>query len=285
MKQIVLSDHANDQAQLAKKQREDEFRAAMERHDELLAERQSRIDEAKARSSEAWKEKRTLPAIGFRLLAWWRSMTGRPRRPAIRQPSQEETVWQAGNQGENLVADHLAKRLGEDWTLVSGYKNSKGEIDQVLIGPSGLTTIEIKYVNGSVSVEGDSWFRDKYDNYGNLVESRIPIADRRGRSPSRQLNEATEKLVSHASKRLPGLRATPIVVLAHPKSEIESVVSATAIPVTLDTWDLEQTLGTRSNPLQAQQQAELIEILWRDHAYHARPRPPRSAPPAALAGG
>ena len=169
--------------------------------------------------------------------------------------------------------------------MVSGYKNSKGEIDQVLIGPSGLTTIEIKYVNGSVSVEGDSWFRDKYDNYGNLVESRIPIADRRGRSPSRQLNEATEKLVSHASKRLPGLRATPIVVLAHPKSEIESVVSATAIPVTLDTWDLEQTLGTRSNPLQAQQQAELIEILWRDHAYHARPRPPRSAPPAALAGG
>src|SRR3984893_5515191 len=94
----------------------------------------------------------------------------------------------AGIAGEQLVATELGRALDDEWTLLRGYRNRRGEIDHLLLGPRGLFAIEVKNLNATVHVDGDRWRADKYDNYGNLVEQRA-ITDARGRSPRGQLNE------------------------------------------------------------------------------------------------
>src|ERR1700730_1840027 len=99
----------------------------------------------------------------------------------------------AGTAGDQLVATELGRALDDDWTLLRGYRNRRGEIDHLLLGPQGLFAIEVKNINATVHIDGDRWRADKYDNYGNLVEQR-EVADRKGRSPSEQLNESAGEL-------------------------------------------------------------------------------------------
>jgi hypothetical protein len=57
-------------------------------------------------------------------------------------------------------------------------------------------TLDAKAINGKVCVNGDAYWPDKYVRYGSLVETRLPITDQAGRSPSRQLNEHIDMLQS-----------------------------------------------------------------------------------------
>jgi len=41
--------------------------------------------------------------------------------------------------------------------LFSGYRNRRGEIDGLLLGPSGLFAYEVKYHNATVYISGDDW--------------------------------------------------------------------------------------------------------------------------------
>ena len=125
-------------------------------------------------------------------LSSWRRNPQMPRPPVLADaPTDTEAKLRAGIAGEELVASELGDVLGDEWTLVRGYRNRHGEIDQLLLGPPGLLAIEIKNLNATVHVDGDRWRADKYDNYGNLVEQRV-ITDRKGRSPSVQLNEPAD---------------------------------------------------------------------------------------------
>ena len=130
----------------------------------------------------------------------------------------------AGIAGEQLVATELGRALDDDWTLLRGYRNRRGEIDQLLLGPRGLFAIEVKNLNATVHVDGDRWRADKYDNYGNLVEQR-PVADRMGRSPSVQLNEPADDLERFLAERgqpagiRPGGRPRSPAVRARPGAE------------------------------------------------------------------
>ena len=44
-----------------------------------------------------------------------------PPRPPRGESSDEERMWQAGNEGERRVTAHLSSLLNDDWTLLSGY--------------------------------------------------------------------------------------------------------------------------------------------------------------------
>jgi Holliday junction resolvase-like predicted endonuclease len=56
----------------------------------------------------------------------------------------------AGIAGERQVAEALGRALGDDWVLMRGYQNRLGEIDHLLLGPSGFVAIEVKNINGTV---------------------------------------------------------------------------------------------------------------------------------------
>ena len=150
---------------------------------------------------------------------------------------------QGRDRGEELVAAELSHALGDDWTLLRGYRNRRGEIDDLLLGPTGLLAIEVKNINATVHVDGDRWQGDKYDNYGNLVEQRL-IADRRGRSPSEQLNEPADELQRFLRERGQQVTIQRVVVLAHRRSRLAPAAAATVHVVT-STDDVLSLAGSR----------------------------------------
>ena len=85
--------------------------------------------------------------------------------------AQEEKAA-AGVRGEQGVAAGLGRALGDDWILFQGYRNRRGEIDGLLLGPRGLLAIEVKNHNGTVDIRGDDWSSVKYGRRGDVLRER-----------------------------------------------------------------------------------------------------------------
>lgn len=282
MRKITLSDHTTDMIQQAEQQRASENAARQAEYEKACHRYTESVDAARNQMKEAWRRRKVFAAIGHALRMQWRAQFGVPSRPRlVTTRTEAENVWKAGSEGEAGVAQFLADRLDDEWTLVCGYSNARGEIDQVLIGPRGVFAIEIKNVNRCVHIAGDVWTGDKYDNYGNLVETGKPITDKRGRSPARQINESADKMDEFLRKSMPGIASCRLVVLSHPKAGIESASNPTVIPVVLSGWNLDRTILQVPPSLDAVQRSKVIETLKRDHAYHQKRRAaPRDPVPA-----
>ena len=115
------------------------------------------------------------------VIAVWRAGRPVPAVPVLAsQPTDEEASWAAGAAGEQLVAGQLGQALGDKWTLLRGYRNRRGEIDHLLLGPRGRFAIEVKNQNVRIDCHGDQWWSAKYDKYGNQVTPRREMTDGRG---------------------------------------------------------------------------------------------------------
>jgi hypothetical protein len=237
---VVLSDHPAEMLEdLASHQRaaadrdRAEHRKALARHEEALARHSARVITLRRDRDRARAERRWFTWARTAVVTW-RTQQRPPRPPVPRQdpgPMQhgvadEEAILAAGITGEHIVAADLGAALGDEWTLLHGYRNRRGEIDHILLGPQGLFTIEVKYRNATVDIDGDVWRFRKYDHYGNVVEHGL-ITDRRGRSPSVQLNEATAELEQFLSSRRHPVRARRVVILTHPRSALGQVRNVT----------------------------------------------------------
>ena len=205
MRVVSLSDHPGAMRRDAQQRRAAADREAQQAHESVLAVHRERVAQARVARDEAWAARRWG--------AWLRGVFAvrRAQRqvPAARlpasQPTVEEERWAAGSAGELLIADRLGRALDDEWTLLRGYRNRGGEIDHLLLGPRGLFAIEVKNQNARVNCHGDQWWSTKYDKYGNPVEPRREMTDRRGRSPSVQLNEPASQLEGFlALPRSPG---------------------------------------------------------------------------------
>jgi hypothetical protein len=209
-----------------------------------------------------------------RWLTWLR------RRVAVRRlrkhpPSQPASgAWDAdveakltaGIEGERDVLQHLASTFGDEWVNLCGYRNRRGEIDQLLLGPNGLFAIEVKHRNGTVYCQGDEWWLEKYDRYGNLVEQG-PMHDRRGRSPSVQLNEPVYELEAFLSRRGQPVRITPIVVLTHPRAQLAAAHDPT-VNVATDPGYLTALINQAPYTFDQARRAAIEQLIAKDHAFH-----------------
>jgi Nuclease-related domain len=237
------------------------FEKALARHEASLRRARRARDQARARRQ--W-------------LTWLRLALAvrRERRHAPRPPtpvdgrpggrdSDREEILAAGVAGEELVEASLHRRLDDEWTLIRGYRNRRGEIDHLLLGPRGVVAIEVKHRNATVHCDGDDWRFDKYDNYGNLVEQGR-ITDARGRSPSVQLNEpadALEELLRARGHRVPVRR---VVLLTHSRSRIGRIHRATVQVATSADFVLDLVNGTAPS-LTAGQLGQMRQLIERDH--------------------
>jgi hypothetical protein len=178
----------------------------------------------------------------------------------------------AGIAGEQLVAAELGRALDDDWTLLHGYRNRRGEIDHLLLGPQGLFAIEVKNLNATVHVDGDRWRADKYDNYGNLVEQR-PIADAKGRSPSAQLNEPAGDLERFLRERGQPVTVQRVVILAHRRSRIGTTRNLTVrVGTSADYLLTLINIPSSQEPLSDQQRTGIRRLIQHDHAFHDKQR-------------
>jgi Nuclease-related domain len=201
------------------------------------------------------------------------------RRAASPAPSDAEEKLAAGVTGEQWAAREFGRVLGDDWVLVRGYCNKRGEIDHLLLGPTGLIAIESKHLNATVSCDGDDWRFEKFDRAGNLVE-RGDLSDRGGRSPSVQLNEPADLLEEFLSTRVGKVTTLRVVLLTHPNSRRGKCRKPT-VHIATSAASLADQLKDMPPVLSASQRARIEELIARDHRYHEARRPSKAAPRAA----
>jgi hypothetical protein len=266
---IVLSDHTSDMTQRSAKQRQAEYDGASQNRENVLAGRAERRAQRHGLLATAWRNGR----VGaFLFHAGWLGvlyLMPRPAKPVMRGADAEEIIWASGGEGEQSVRVRWEQMFSNRWTLICGYRTRAGEIDQILVGPHGIFAIEVKHINGEVSCNGDVWWRNKYDNYGNLVEQNVRIADRGGRGPSAQVNEAADILEARLAERGSPARVTRVVVFSHPKSRIGRLDGMTVHWAgTLDSFTAKHFAGSRQTHIDAAIVQRVIDTIQNDHARH-----------------
>ncbi|MBX3625034.1 MAG: NERD domain-containing protein [Rhizobacter sp.] len=269
MRHVALSNHTREQADAAADKRQERYEAALDVYRTKLKERKDRALELATISSDAWTAKRYLAWFGSLLPRLNHVLSASPSSPIKEQASREELLWEIGGEGEQRVLRFLASRLPDEWVALSGYWNPGGEVDLLLVGPPGVMAIEIKYINGKVYCDRDHWRKDKYDKYGNLVETAISLADRRGRSPSAQLNAPADRLQRYLAERTPVKRVLRCVVLSHEASRIGGVTAPTVDEVVLLTDFYPEAVFDRVLTGKEHYLVDdLVRLIERDHAYH-----------------
>ena len=268
MQVIELSNHPGDMlADMSRRRRAAQSRAQDSYEDALIRHQAGvqaiRVKRDRAREHHRWW---AWLRLAFAVWAEKRRAPGKPV-PDTDDTDTEEKI-KAGIAGEQLVAAGLGRALGDDWTLLRGYRNRRGEIDHLLLGPRGLFAIEVKNINATVHIDGDRWQADKYDNYGNLVEQRL-ITDRRGRSPSEQLNEPAGELERFLDERGQPVTIQRIVVLTHRRSRLGSVKSPTVNAGTSTAYLL-SLVADSANQLSHSPQDQIQRLIVRDHDFHDR---------------
>jgi hypothetical protein len=270
MHMVELSNHPGDMLSDASRQRLAAEKRALDGYEDELIRYRARVQTIQVRRDRARARRR-----------WWTWLrlvfaVSRQKRKIPRQPVQPtgstdlEEKLRAGIAGEQLVTVELGRALDDDWALLRGYRNRRGEIDHLLVGPKGLFAIEVKNLNATVHVDGDRWQADKYDNYGNLVEQR-PIADRKGRSPSVQLNEAADDLGRFLRERGQPVTIHRVVILAHRRSRLGARQNLTVLVGTSTDYVL-ALLGGSADHLSGKRQAEIQRLIQQDHDFHHKRR-------------
>jgi Nuclease-related domain len=266
-----LSDHPGAMLLDAQQRRAAGDREMQLAHENALAVHRQRAAQAREARDRAWAQRRWA-AWARGVFAVWRARAQLPaaRLPAS-QPTDEEERLAAGAAGERLAADALDRVLDDEWTLFRGYRNRRGEIDQVLLGPRGLFAIEVKNHNARIDVHGDQWWSTKYDRYGNPLGPRREMSDGRGRSPSVQLNEPASQLADFLRSRGHPVTIGRVVVLTHPRAQLRSCTSPT-VHICTSMQQIRKLLNASKVSVNAAERAELEQLIVKDHHFHARRR-------------
>jgi hypothetical protein len=282
MRVVELSDHPGTMLKRAQKARTASAERDRLRFEAELAQHRERVNVARQARSQALAQRRWWAWLRGSI-AVWRERRRVPAAPVLpRMPSDQEGILAAGMEGERLVAASLGRSLGDEWTLLRGYRNRGGEIDHLLLGPSGLFAIEGKHRNATVYCAGDRWWYVKYDRYGNQVE-KDEMADKRGRSPSQQLNQPADQIEGFLRSRGHPVALERIVLLTHSRSRLGNCTDPT-VRVSTSTDDVIKLINA-SRPVITDDECEQLErLIIRDHQYHATRRTsarnhPRAARP------
>jgi hypothetical protein len=228
---------------------------------------------------EALRAERRKARSAGRWLAWLRLLFAMPgaKREATRQhlatalPTAREQTILAGRNAERRVAAELAAALDDEWLLLRGYCNARGEIDALLLGPHGLFAIEEKYRNIRVYVRGDDWTAQQIDKFGNPRSARLPMRDGKGRSPSEQVKGPVAALSRWLSTNKRGTPITPVVLLTHPNARIGYVQDAT-VRIERSVPRLLALIERSGQALDRERRADIERLVRRDHDFHAAKR-------------
>lgn len=273
MRIVELSNHPGDMLNEASQRRKSADKRANSRYEDALIQHQARVQTVRVKRARARQHHRWWAWLRLAFTVWTEKR--RAPRPAARstEPTDTEERIRAGIAGEQLVAAELGRALTNDWTLLHGYRNRRGEIDHLLLGPRGLFAIEVKNINATVHIDGDRWHADKYDNYGNLVEQR-EVTDRKGRSPSEQISEPAAELERFLAQRGQHATVQRVVVLTHRRSRL-APGSHPTVSVATSTASVLSLLNESDQELDQKRRTELQRLIQRDHEFHEKTRRPR----------
>jgi hypothetical protein len=274
VKITVLSDHAADQLRQREAERQARYDAQYDAYEQRLRVRQELIEAGRAERRAARQQGRYMRAAAAALCVAWhryRKLAESRKRPVKESPGTEDHIWREGQAGEDALAAYLGRSLAGDWVMVKGYRNPKGEIDAILIGPGGIFSMEAKHYRGIISCEGDCWTRDKYDSWGNKVLCGEPIADHGGRGPSRQINESTDFPERFMRKTVPLIRICRTVMFTRDDAAFGQLRNVTVDGVyLLSDFDLGDMLRKSAVALTGPEVERAEELIRKDHQYWER---------------
>jgi hypothetical protein len=275
LKKIILSDHITERLDEMYRGRETRYASGMETYNNETRGRQEKIEKGRGLLKEAWDERRPLKVIRYAFEYLKSRMTAKPVAPVMELPDSEERRYLSGREGEMKVDEHLGRLLGDEWTVIAGYRNFKGEIDRILVGPPGIFATEVKNVNGRISRTADVWMRNRYDGRGRLTGDSDRIADGkedgRNRCPDRQLNEPADVLERYLGRIFPGCRIHRTVVFTHERSRLGSLEGHNADEVVLlGDWNLEGTFQKSAFRMTEAEVEKAVQKIQQSHRYMDR---------------
>lgn len=257
----VLSDHPGAQLQ--------DTDAALARERDRIAEHSRAVDalRRRQRASRRWWQLGKWLRDARELQAVQRSAPAAD--PAVLHRRAQQ---QAGVDAEDRVAAELERHLRGDWTLFRGYANRRGEVDHLLVGPAGVWAVEVKGRGVRVHVTGDDWRFEKFDRYGNRVESGV-LADRRGRSWGRQVGEVAGALGEFLRSRGASVPVRTAVVVMHDRAELGTCRNPGVDVVSIGTRSLLDQISRTAAVLDLETRHKVANLVRRDHRFHAQRRP------------
>jgi hypothetical protein len=268
MRVVELSDHPGELLEQERQRREDAQERAQAQFERRRSKHQARVRRARQARDEARSQRRWLSWLRG-IVAVRREQRQAPEPPAPLPVTAAEEILAAGVHGEGIVTRELGQALDGEWTLLRGYHNRLGEIDHLLLGPGGLVAIEVKYRNATVHCDGDTWWYDKYDRAGHLVERGQPLADNRGRSPSMQLNQPAGLLEEFLRTRGHGVPVQRVVLFTHAQSRLGTCRNRT-VHIATSTGYVLDLISRQPGRLDPRELGQLERLILRNHTHHTR---------------
>lgn len=177
---------------------------------------------------------------------------------------------EAGIRGEEALAEGLAE-LSDEWTLMRGYRNGRGEADSVLVGPLGLWAVEVKNRNVRLNVDGDRWWCERLDRWGNVVGCD-EATDRSGRTWARQVTDVADDLERWLRRRNQEVPIRTAVMVMHQRASLGLVNNPPVDLVGTDSHHLLEAIHQRPTKISATARRTIVELIRRDHHHHHRRR-------------
>lgn len=181
-----------------------------------------------------------------------------------------EQAQTAGVDGERRLEIELAP-LSDDWLMLRGYRNRRGETDCVLVGPGGVWAVEVKNRNAVLRVVDDDWSFEKLDNRGRVVNSGA-ATDGSGRTWARQVADVADDLARWLESRGHAVEVHSAVMLVHHKARIAQCVRPGVDLVATDVARLRDQLTGADEVLPAQDRQAIGDLIRRDHRHHEKNR-------------
>lgn len=272
----VLSDHVGEQY--------DRIVKEIDGNALLLAKHRRRLERAEADLRAARRRKGLLKRL-FRIRSAEErraQQSAEGARQAIAEAGARHRLLQqrrlqtaGGLKGEERFRSRLA-RLPDEWTYLAGYKNRAGEIDAILIGPKSVWAVEVKSHRAHLHVDGDKWWYEKYDQYGNSVETRRAV-DGGGRNWGRQASDPARRLESWLARNGHRVRIRTAVVLTNHRASLGDIRNQQVDLITCDPFEVVYSKRFDGRALSEAERDAIASLIRRDHQHHrkrrAKPRP------------
>lgn len=169
----------------------------------------------------------------------------------------------AGVEGEDALVRALSV-LSDDWTMLRGYRNRRGETDSVLVGPRGVWAVEVKRRRVRLYVVDDRWWFERTDRRGKLVGTAWAV-DGGGRTWGRQVGDVAGDLAARLARDGCPVRVHTAVVLMHERAVVARCERPDVDLVSARPDRLLAAIHARPVTLGRGDRAAVTDLIRRDH--------------------
>jgi len=131
----------------------------------------------------------------------------------LQQSSDVIDIYSIGREGEKIVRQVLSENLSDDYTVFVGVPVRNGDIDCVVVGPTGVFAIEIKHHKGQIQYNGGGWRQIKIGHGGTAYFGSL-------KDPEKQLFTAMFDLKDYLKQKSVDVFIKGVVTFTHPETEL-----------------------------------------------------------------